>query len=99
MASVLTESSNSPSITHLASCPSLNQPTISSDEPDGKESQDGVVRDDPPRTRHAGETIRQLAKKHNVHRRMVRQALDSAIPPRTPEREQPKLGPVKIRIF
>ena len=29
----------------------------------------------------AGETIRQLAKKHNVHRRMVRQALESAIPP------------------
>ena len=29
----------------------------------------------------AGETIRQLAKKHNLHRRMVRQALESAIPP------------------
>ena len=29
----------------------------------------------------AGETIQGLAKKHGVHRRMVRQAIASAIPP------------------
>ena len=29
----------------------------------------------------AGETIQGLSKKHGVHRRMVRQALGSAIPP------------------
>jgi hypothetical protein len=29
----------------------------------------------------AGETIKGLAKRHGVHRRMVRQAIDSSIPP------------------
>jgi transposase len=42
-------------------------------------------------------SIRELARRHRVHRRTVRQALASAVPPqrRTPERVSPVLGPYR----
>lgn len=47
-----------------------------------------------------GLSIRALADRHGVHRRTVRQALDSAVPPerKTPVRTAPKLEPAKVLI-
>jgi transposase len=44
---------------------------------------------------HGGGTIRGIAKKLGIHRRMVREAVLSAVPVerKTPARERPKLGP------
>ncbi len=45
-------------------------------------------------------SIRALAERHNVHRRTVRAALASSVPParKTPVREAPKLGPARPLI-
>lgn len=44
-----------------------------------------------------GARIRELARKFGIHRRDVRQAINNAVPParKCPERQRPKLAPVK----
>jgi hypothetical protein len=49
---------------------------------------------------HGGGTIRGIAKKLGIHRRMVREAVLSAVPVerKTPVRERPKLEPTKAFV-
>jgi hypothetical protein len=49
---------------------------------------------------HGDGTINGVARKFGVHRRMVQQALASAVPParKRPARQRPKLGPVPAFI-
>jgi transposase len=50
--------------------------------------------------RDEGASIRELARRHRVHRRTVRQALQGAVPParKTPERPAPALGAYEATI-
>jgi transposase len=50
--------------------------------------------------RDEGLSIRELARRHGVHRRTVRQALAGAVPPlrKTPERSAPAVGPVEAIV-
>lgn len=64
---------------------------------EGRVEQFAAIRRD---SRVEGLSIRELAVKYRVHRRTVRQALASAVPPprKTPARSSPKLDPFKPAI-
>ncbi|MGH9830727.1 MAG: hypothetical protein ACREDR_46570 [Blastocatellia bacterium] len=49
---------------------------------------------------HGGGTIRGIAKKLGIHRRMVREAMLSAVPAerKTPKRGRPKLEPARVFV-
>jgi transposase len=51
-------------------------------------------------SREEGVSIRELARRHGVHRRAVRQALESAVPPRRQQRERPRpaMGPHEATV-
>ena len=63
----------------------------------GRVEQFAAIRHD---ARVGGLSIRELAAKYRVHRRTVRQALASAMPPprKTPVRRSPRLDPFKTVI-
>jgi len=52
------------------------------------------------REHDAGVSIRELARRHGVHRRVVRQAIANAVPParKTPERASPAMGPYEEMV-
>ena len=57
----------------------------------GLESQGGVIRGDPREHEFGAGTIQGVARKLGVHRRMVREAIQSAMPARRKKTERPSL--------